>query len=68
MRGERSRLDGLDLVLIEWSRCASTSAHEQLPLNGGDQKRLVAIAGDHLTLSVRPPTGEIIDVIWQRAK
>jgi Lipocalin-like domain len=36
--------------------------------NGGDQKRLVAIAGDHLTLTVRPPTGEIVDVIWQRAK
>jgi lipocalin-like protein len=36
--------------------------------NGVDQKRIVAIAGDQLTLTVRPPTGEIVDVIWQRAK
>jgi hypothetical protein len=36
--------------------------------NGGDQKRGVAIAGDRLTLTVRPPTGEIVEVIWKRAK
>ena len=36
--------------------------------NGVDQKRIVAIAGDQLTLTVRPPTGEIVDVIWKRAK
>ena len=36
--------------------------------NGGDQKRGVAIAGDQLTLTVCPPTGEIVDVIWKRAK
>jgi hypothetical protein len=35
--------------------------------NGTDQKRFVAIAGDRLTLTVRPPTGEIVDVIWKRA-
>lgn len=35
--------------------------------NGVDQKRLVAIAGDRLTLTVRPPTGEIVDVAWKRA-
>jgi hypothetical protein len=35
--------------------------------NGADQKRLVAIAGDQLTLTVRPPTGEIVDVVWTRA-
>ena len=33
----------------------------------GDQKRGVAIEGDQLTLTVRPPTGEIIEVIWKRA-
>ena len=36
--------------------------------NGVDQKRIVAITGDQLTLTVRPPTGEIVDVIWTRAK
>lgn len=35
--------------------------------NGANQKRFVAIAGDRLTLTVRPPTGEIVDVVWQRA-
>ena len=35
--------------------------------NGADQKRIVAIAGDQLTLTVRPPTGEIVDVVWKRA-
>ncbi len=34
--------------------------------NGSDQKRFVAIAGDQLTLTVRPPNGEIVDVIWKR--
>jgi len=36
--------------------------------NGGDQRRGVAIAGDRLTLTVHQPTGEIIEVIWTRAK
>jgi Lipocalin-like domain len=35
--------------------------------NGVDQKRIVAIAGDRLTLTVRPPTGETVDVVWRRA-
>ncbi len=36
--------------------------------NGTDQKRFVAIAGDQLTLTVRPPAGDVVDVIWKRAK
>ncbi|MEH2521488.1 hypothetical protein V1279_007061 [Bradyrhizobium sp. AZCC 1610] len=36
--------------------------------NGSDQKRFVAIVGDQLTLTVRPPGGEVVDVIWKRAK
>lgn len=36
--------------------------------NGMDQKRLVAIRGDQLTLTVRPPGGDLVDVIWKRAK
>jgi hypothetical protein len=36
--------------------------------NGSTQKRLVSIAADELTLSVHPPSGEIVDVIWRRAK
>ena len=36
--------------------------------NGVDQKRIVAIAGDQLTLTVRPPTGEIVEVVWKRAR
>ena len=36
--------------------------------NGADQKRAVAIAGDQLTLTVRPPNGDIVDVVWKRAK
>jgi hypothetical protein len=36
--------------------------------NGADQKRIVAITGDQLTLTVRPPSGENVDVIWKRAK
>jgi hypothetical protein len=35
--------------------------------NGTDQKRGVAIEGDQLTLTVHPPTGEIVEVIWKRA-
>ena len=35
--------------------------------NGADQKRFVAIAGDKLTLTVRPPGGAVINVIWNRA-
>ena len=36
--------------------------------NGTEQKRFVAIAGDQLTLTVRPPAGDVVDVIWKRAK
>jgi lipocalin-like protein len=36
--------------------------------NGTDQKRYVAVAGDQLTLSVRPPSGDVIEVIWKRAR
>ena len=35
--------------------------------NGTDQKRLVAIAGEQLTLTVRPSAGDVVDVIWKRA-
>jgi len=35
--------------------------------NGTDLKRTVAMAGERLTLTVRPPRGEIVDVIWKRA-
>jgi hypothetical protein len=35
--------------------------------NDADQRRIVAIAGDQLTLTVRPPSGEVVDVVWQRA-
>ena len=35
--------------------------------NGRDQMRGVAIAADRLTLTVRPPTGEVVEVIWERA-
>jgi hypothetical protein len=35
--------------------------------NGTDQKRFVAIAGEQLTLTVRPTAGDIIDVSWKRA-
>lgn len=34
---------------------------------GTDQKRFVAIAGEQLTLTVRPPAGDSVDVIWKRA-
>ena len=36
--------------------------------NGSDQKRFIAITGDQLTLTIRPPSGETVDVIWKRAK
>jgi len=36
--------------------------------NGSNQKRFVEIAGDQLTLTVRPPNGEIVDVVWRRAR
>ena len=36
--------------------------------DGTEQKRFVAIAGDQLTLTVRPPAGDIVDVVWARAK
>ena len=36
--------------------------------NGADQKRIVAITGDQLTLTIRPPSGENVDVVWKRAK
>jgi lipocalin-like protein len=32
-----------------------------------DQKRFVAIVGQQLTLTVRPPGGDVVDVIWKRA-
>jgi hypothetical protein len=34
---------------------------------GTDQKRIVAVAGDKLTLTVRPPNGDVVDVIWKQA-
>ncbi|WP_128971232.1 lipocalin-like domain-containing protein [Bradyrhizobium tropiciagri] len=36
--------------------------------NGSDQKRFVAIMGNQLTLTVRPPGGDVVEVIWTRAK
>ena len=36
--------------------------------NGTTARRFVAIAEDQLTLTVRPPTGDVVDVIWKRAK
>jgi Lipocalin-like domain len=36
--------------------------------NAAKQQRIVAINGDQLTLTVRPPSGETVDVIWKRAK
>jgi hypothetical protein len=36
--------------------------------NGTNQKRFVATAGDQLTLTVRPPAGDVVDVNWTRAK
>lgn len=36
--------------------------------NDTDQKRFVAIVGDQLTLTVRPPGRDVVDVIWKRAE
>jgi hypothetical protein len=36
--------------------------------NGTNQKRIVAVTGDQLTLTVRPASGENVDVVWRRAK
>jgi hypothetical protein len=36
--------------------------------NGTSQRRMVAITEDQLTLTVRPPSGENVDVVWKRAK
>ena len=35
--------------------------------NTTDQKRIVAFRGEQLTLTVRPPGGDVVDVIWKRA-
>ena len=35
--------------------------------NATNQKRFVAIAGQHLILTVRPPGGDVVDAIWKRA-
>jgi lipocalin-like protein len=35
--------------------------------NTTNQKRFVSIAGQQLTLTVRPPGGDVVDVIWKRA-
>jgi hypothetical protein len=35
--------------------------------NATNQKRFVAIGGEQLTLTVRPPGGDVVDVIWKRA-
>jgi hypothetical protein len=35
--------------------------------NGTEQKRFVVIGGDQLTLTVRPPAGDVVDVIGKRA-
>ena len=32
-----------------------------------DQKRFVAIVGQQLTVTVRPPGGDVVYVIWKRA-
>jgi hypothetical protein len=36
--------------------------------NGTDQKCFVTITEEHLTLTVRPAGGDVVDVIWKRAK
>jgi hypothetical protein len=36
--------------------------------NGTDQKRLFELTGDQLKLTVRPPRGGTVDVVWKRAK
>jgi hypothetical protein len=35
--------------------------------NSTEQKRFVTIIGEQLTLTVRPPGGDVVDVIWKRA-
>jgi hypothetical protein len=35
---------------------------------GTDQKRFIAITEDQLTLTIRPPSGENVDITWKRAK
>jgi hypothetical protein len=35
--------------------------------NGTDQKRFLEIAEDRLKLTVRPPDGGNVDVLWKRA-
>jgi hypothetical protein len=36
--------------------------------NGTDQQRFFTITGDRLKLTVRPPRGGTVDVVWTRAK
>ena len=36
--------------------------------NGADQKRFFEVADDQLKLTVRPPRGGSVDVLWKRAK
>ena len=36
--------------------------------NGTQQKRFVTVSGDQLALTVRPPAGDVVYVIWKRAK
>lgn len=36
--------------------------------NGTDQKRFVSISGDQLTLTIRPPSGENVEVVWIKAR
>ena len=36
--------------------------------NDTNQKRFVTITGEQLTLTIRPPSGENVDVVWKRAK
>jgi len=60
------------------NRCGSISEAERsiaihiegssFPIwDGTDRKRSVAIVGNQLTLTVRPPPGDLADVIWKRA-
>jgi Lipocalin-like domain len=35
--------------------------------NGAKQERIVALTGDQLTLTVRPRSGDTVDVTWKRA-
>lgn len=55
-----SEADSSIAIHIEGSSCPNW--------NGADQKRFVAIAGDRLTLTIRPPGGESVDIIWKRAR